>query len=396
MIRSMIGLAKLYSAKQDYNQAIVYFKQAENIAAEIDAALELEDLYDELATAHQKMGDFKNAYQYKTLYSQVKDSLYNADADKRVATLQFDFDLEKKQNEINLLTKDKSIQELELKKQETFKNALVVVLSLIVVVVFVLYRSYRIKAKTNVMLDRKNMEIERLLLNILPTEVAHELQTTGKATPRNYEQVSVMFTDFKGFTTLADKMTPQDLVTELNNCFIAFDSIMEKYGLEKIKTIGDSYMCAGGIPTLSEDHIFNIVKASLEIQEYVNQNNLKRKEAGFAPWDIRIGIHVGPVVAGVVGKKKYAYDIWGTTVNIASRMESSGMPGHVNISSATYEIIKHKYACVYRGKIHAKNVGDIDMYLIDHELESATGFRSLEEVEKKEEPICPVPSGLLQ
>jgi class 3 adenylate cyclase len=226
--------------------------------------------------------------------------------------------------------------------------------------------------------------------------VAYELQTTGKATPRNYDAVSVMFTDFKGFTTLADKMTPQQLVTELGSCFMAFDNIIEKYGLEKIKTIGDAYMCAGGIPTPSEGHIFNIIKASLEIQEFIFQNNQKRKEAGQAPWDIRIGIHIGPVVAGVVGKKKYAYDIWGSTVNIASRMESSGLPGHVNISAATYELIKDKYACVYRGKIHAKNVGDIDMYLVDHELENPKGFRTLEEIQKKDVQPVTVHSNLLQ
>jgi class 3 adenylate cyclase len=226
--------------------------------------------------------------------------------------------------------------------------------------------------------------------------VAYELQTTGKATPRNYDAVSVMFTDFKGFTTLADKMTPQQLVTELGSCFMAFDNIIEKYGLEKIKTIGDAYMCAGGIPTPSEGHIFNIIKASLEIQEFIFQNNQKRKEAGQSPWDIRIGIHIGPVVAGVVGKKKYAYDIWGSTVNIASRMESSGLPGHVNISAATYELIKDKYACVYRGKIHAKNVGDIDMYLVDHELENPKGFRTLEEIQKKDVQPVTVHSNLLQ
>ncbi|HEU4858521.1 MAG TPA: adenylate/guanylate cyclase domain-containing protein [Chitinophagaceae bacterium] len=216
------------------------------------------------------------------------------------------------------------------------------------------------------MISKKN-EIENLLLNILPNEVAHELKTTGRSTPRQYESVSVMFTDFKGFTTIADKMAPDSLVKELDDCFIAFDGIIEKYKLEKIKTIGDSYMCAGGIPTPDEQHVLKIVKAGLEIQQYVNDYNKQRHEKGLEPWLVRIGIHVGPVVAGVVGKKKYAYDIWGSTVNIASRMESNGEPGKVNISSATHELIKDYYECSYRGKISAKNIGEIDMYFIEHE-----------------------------
>ena len=176
-----------------------------------------------------------------------------------------------------------------------------------------------------------------------------------------------MFTDFKSFTVIADNMSPKDLVEELDACFIAFDGIIEKYQLEKIKTIGDSYMCAGGIPTPDETHVLKIVKAGLEIQQYVFEYNQRRQDKDLEPWNIRIGIHVGPIVAGVVGKKKYAYDIWGSTVNIASRMESNGEPGKVNISSATYELIKDYYECTYRGKISAKNIGEIDMYFIEHE-----------------------------
>ncbi|MDQ3277528.1 MAG: tetratricopeptide repeat protein [Bacteroidota bacterium] len=394
--RSLAGKATVYAQMGDYKTAISSYTGAEKITKELNAVLELEGLYKDMAVAYAKIGDYAKAYQYQSSLLQVKDTLYNIETDKKLAGIQFDFDLEKKQNEINLLTKDKSIKELELKKQQTFNTGLAIVLGLIVVVVFILYRSYRIKAKVNVLLDKKNMEIERLVRNILPAEIASELRSTGKATPRNYEQVSVMFTDFKGFTSHADKLTPKELVTELGNCFMAFDDIIEKYGLEKIKTIGDAYMVAGGIPVPGGNHVFNMVKASLEIQDFVRRNNQKRKEAGLSPWEIRIGINVGPVVAGVVGKKKYAYDIWGSTVNIASRMESNGMPGQVNISAAFYELIKDRYACVYRGKIQAKNVGEIDMYLIDHELDQPSGFRSLEEVQRKAEVLHPEPTNLLQ
>jgi class 3 adenylate cyclase/tetratricopeptide (TPR) repeat protein len=394
--RSLAGKASVYAQMGEYKTAISSYKEAESIVKSLNAMLELEGLYKEMAVAYGKTGDYARAYQYQELLSRVKDTLYNIETDKKLANIQFDFELEKKQNEINLLTKDKSIQELELKKQQTFNTGMVIVLGLIVVLVFILYRSYRIKTKSNVLLDKKNMEIERLIRNILPAEIASELRSTGKATPRNYEQVSVMFADFRGFTTMAEKLTPQELVTELGNCFMAFDDIIEKYGLEKIKTIGDAYMCAGGIPVPSTNHVLNMVKASLEMQDFVRRNNQKRIEAGLPPWEIRIGINVGPVVAGVVGKKKYAYDIWGSTVNIASRMESNGMPGQVNISSAMYELIKDRYACVYRGKIQAKNVGEIDMYLIDHEIGHSSRFRSLGELQRKEEDVQPIPTHLLQ
>jgi class 3 adenylate cyclase/tetratricopeptide (TPR) repeat protein len=394
--RALAGKASVYAQMNDFSTAIGQYKEAEGIARSMNAMLELEGLYKDMAAAYGKTGDYARAYQYQQFLQQVKDTLYNIETDKKLANIQFDFDLEKKQNEINLLTKDKSIKELQLKKQQTFNTGLAIVLGLIVVLVFILFRSYRIKTKSNVLLDRKNMEIERLIRNILPAEIASELRSTGKASPRNYEQVSVMFADFRGFTTMAEKLSPQELVTELGNCFSAFDDIIEKYGLEKIKTIGDAYMCAGGIPVPSDNHVFNMVKASLEMQDFVRRNNQKRMEAGLGPWEIRIGINVGPVVAGVVGKKKYAYDIWGSTVNIASRMESNGMPGAVNISSAMYELVKDRYACVYRGKIQAKNVGEIDMYLVDHELETTPGFRSLEEVQRKEGVLHPEPTNLLQ
>ena len=367
MVQSLIGIAKVNVQQQDYKSAINYFKKAEQPAVEIHSNDILVELYKNMSEAYARAKDFGNAFKYQSLYSEVKDIVYNNETDKKLATIQFDFDLEKKQGQINLLTKDYALNELQLKRQKFAKTALAVGLGLVFLITLLIFRSYRIKAKTNRILDHQKDEIENLLLNILPSEVAKELQVNGHATPRNYESVSVMFTDFKGFTTIADKLSPQVLVEELNACFIAFDNIIGKYNLEKIKTIGDSYMCAGGIPTPDNQHVYKIVKASLDIQEYIVQNNLRRVESGLVPWELRIGVHVGPVVAGVVGKKKYAYDIWGSTVNIASRMESNGEPGQVNISSDVYDIIKEEYACTYRGKIYAKNVGEIDMYFVGRE-----------------------------
>ena len=237
---------------------------------------------------------------------------------------------------------------------------------MILAIAFILYRNYRNKIKVNKILDSQKAQIEQLLLNILPSEVAKELQQSGQATPRYYENVSVLFTDFKGFTSLAENLSPQEVVAELNDCFIAFDEITEKHNLEKIKTIGDSYMCAGGIPVKNTEHPIDIIKAAVDIQRYMYRKNQKRMEEGLPLWELRIGIHTGPLVAGVVGKNKYAYDIWGRTVNIASRMESNGAPGEINISESTYDLVKDVFKCHYRGKIYAKNVGDIDMYFVQN------------------------------
>jgi adenylate cyclase len=368
IIQSLTGLGDVYKKMEKHSQAINYYKQAEVIGVEIQANHELSPIYKNLAVAFAKTKNYGQAFHYQALYADLKDTLYNQTTYKKLSEMQFEFDIQQKEGEINLLTKDKQLQEIQLQRSRFTRNALTGGLVLILIIAFIIFRNYRAKVKINKILDRQKEQIEHLLLNILPSEVARELQESGHATPRNYESVSVLFTDFKGFTSIAEKLSPSELVDELNACFMSFDDIIERNGLEKIKTIGDSYMCAGGIPTPDEQHVFKIVRASLEIQEYIALHNENRRQKGLVPWDVRVGIHVGPVVAGVVGKKKYAYDIWGSTVNIASRMESNGEPGQVNISSATYELIKNKYACKYRGKIHAKNVGEIDMYFIDHEL----------------------------
>ena len=365
---SFIGIANVYVKKDDYKSALNYYKQAEQPALEINATNLQFELYKHLAESYSKTKDFSNAFKYQYLYSDVKDTIYNNEADKKLASLQFDFDLQKKQGEINLLTKDKLLQNLNLKRQKLQKNISIAGGVIAFIIALFIYRNYRNKIKVNRILDQQNAEIESLILNILPEEVARELQKNGNATPRYYESASVLFTDFKSFSKLADAMSPQEVVTELNECFVAFDEIMVKYNLEKIKTIGDSYMCAGGIPTEDDNHYINIIKAGLDIRDYMNNRNSIREKSGLPAWDIRIGVNTGPIVAGVVGRKKYAYDIWGGTVNVASRMESNGEPGRVNISAATYEFVKHKYQCIHRGKIMAKNVGEVDMYFVEHEI----------------------------
>ena len=172
-----------------------------------------------------------------------------------------------------------------------------------------------------------------------------------------------MFTDFKGFTNVSERLDPEKLVSEIDRYFSFFDQVTTKYNLEKIKTIGDAYLCAGGLPHENNTHAGDVAMAALEIQEFMQQQKSHNGDELFI--ELRIGIHTGPVIAGIVGTKKFAYDIWGDTVNIASRMESSGEVGKVNISGTTYQLIKDNFACEYRGKIAAKNKGDVDMYFIE-------------------------------
>ncbi len=212
---------------------------------------------------------------------------------------------------------------------------------------------------------RQKKEIETLLHNILPEEIAQELRQNGRATPKHYDQVTVLFADFKGFTSLAERLMPEDLIRELNQCFMGFDGIIEKFGIEKIKTIGDAYMCAGGIPVANTTNAVDMVSAALEMQDFIQEWQREQENEGEPVWHLRVGIHTGPLIAGVIGKKKFAYDIWGDTVNLAARMESSGEADKINISGDTYKLIKDQFECTYRGKISAKNKGEVDMYFVD-------------------------------
>ena len=216
--------------------------------------------------------------------------------------------------------------------------------------------------------DKQRQRSDELLLNILPKEVAEELKLRGSFEPKYFDHVTIMFTDFKNFTQITSKMTPKELVEEIHTCFKAFDIIIEKYGMEKIKTIGDSYMCAGGLPVGNTTHAIDVVGASLEIRQFILNRVAEQTAAGKQPFEMRIGINTGPVVAGVVGSKKFAYDIWGDTVNTASRIEANGEVGKVNISAATYEWIKDTFKCVHRGKIQVKGKEDIDMYFVEERM----------------------------
>lgn len=214
----------------------------------------------------------------------------------------------------------------------------------------------------NVEIQEERRKSDGLLLNILPQEIADELKASGQATPRLYESATVLFSDFVNFTKLSARLTPKQLIDELNECFLAFDEICERHGLEKIKTIGDAYMCAGGLPVPNDTHPADAVRAALEMSTWLQQRKHERPDAHLT--EMRIGIHTGPVMAGVIGRNKFAYDIWGDAVNLAARLEEHGEPGQVNISGATAAAVKHLYKATHRGQKEVHNKGMVDMYFI--------------------------------
>jgi len=363
VLEALIVLGKVYS-KNNYKKAQIVYNEAEDLAMEMEANDELRDIYEGKTELFAAMGDYSNAFKYQSLYLDQKDLIFNLETDDKIRGLQFDFDLEKKEDEIGLLEKEAEIQELTEKRQKNVIWVTGIFLFLVVLLAISLFRRYKFTRETNLIIQNEKNRSERLLLNILPEETAIELKEFGKVQAKRFESVTVLFTDFVGFTAYAKNLDPEELVSSVDYYFSKFDAIMEKYGVEKIKTIGDAYMCASGLPQPGKYDVFRAVQAAFEIIEFIEESKKKSSDS-MIHFDIRIGINTGPVVAGVVGTKKFAYDIWGDSVNVASRMETKSLPGKINVSESTYELIKEVYDCQYRGEIDVKNKGMMKMYFIN-------------------------------
>ena len=227
-------------------------------------------------------------------------------------------------------------------------------------------------------LNQERRRSDALLLSVLPEPVARELKVYERVEPREYESATVLFTDFVGFTRIAEGFTPQQLVSELDFCFRRFDEIARRHNLEKIKTIGDAYMAVGGVPRPNATHARDCVRAALEIAAFIVETRAARTETGLSYWGVRVGVHTGELVAGVIGREKFSYDVWGDTVNTASRMESAGAPGRVNVSRATYELVKDVFECEYRGRVEAKGKGAVEMFFVKGERANASAAAEYE------------------
>jgi class 3 adenylate cyclase/predicted negative regulator of RcsB-dependent stress response len=365
-------IGQVYMALGQPSLAIAQYEKAKKIGQDIGAIAPLTKAADRLSKAYQNQGDLARSVENYELFVQLTDSTRNEENQMALIRQEYSYTYEKKVFQDSIVKAEEALvielaYEKKLRRKDTTRNiAIGSGLFLLLLVGGLLNRNRYIK-KSRDLISIERDRSESLLLNILPAEIAEELKNKGRADARDFDLASILFTDFIRFTEISSKMSAQDLVAEINSCFESFDAIMAKYGIEKIKTIGDAYMAAGGLPVPSVNSLANTVKAALEMQVFINNRKKELDEKGLPAFEMRVGIHSGPVVAGIVGVKKFQYDIWGDTVNTASRMESSGELGKVNISQATYAMLKDNPDFIFesRGRITAKGKGEIEMWFVE-------------------------------
>jgi adenylate cyclase len=341
-------IGHIYLDLNKFSQAEEYLSGAVEQAEQFEHKDEMLECYELFAKLYKKTNAFEKASEAYEKYIQLKNSLARMEEDSNLAFAEGSNKFDKQLAE--------ALAKAEMKA--TLANIYLIGFALMAVfaVIFLLQRNR---------LSKQKKESEKLILNILPEETAKELKAKGHVKPKRYEMATVMFIDFVKFTEVTEKMKAEEVVNELNTCFSKFDNIITKHHLEKIKTLGDGYMCAGGLPVENNTNAEDAVKAALEIQDYLSHRREDRIKHRKLFFEARIGIHTGPVVAGIVGNKKYSYDIWGNTVNIASRMEFSGESGKINVSNTTYELVKNKFNTSQRGSVESKNNGAFDMHFIN-------------------------------
>ncbi|MBL7473364.1 adenylate/guanylate cyclase domain-containing protein [Robertkochia sediminum] len=357
-------LIDLAQEQKNYKQAESYAKRAAEIGKNTRTNTELAKVYLNLYELELQKKDYKTALEYYQTHRAYYDSAINLPTIQRMSNMRNAFEMANKQKEVDLMAKEAEIQQLQAKRQRTISYISVGLVVLLGLLIFGLFNRMKYVRKTSRIIEIEKNRSDKLLRNILPDETASELKNYGKVKAKQFESVTVLFADFQGFTKYSENMDPEELVNRVDFYFSKFDEIMERFDLEKIKTMGDAYMCAGGLPFPTEDHATRMIMAAFEIIDFVEQVKNENPDDP-TRFRIRVGINTGPVVAGVVGTKKFVYDIWGDTVNIAARMESNSIPGHINISENTYHLIKDRFDCTYRGEVDVKNKGMMRMYYVN-------------------------------
>jgi len=339
----LIHKADIYIQKNDLQTALGFAQESLDLAKDNNLKNEISEANLKLADIYELLGNTNKSLKYYKDHITFRDSIHNVETVQQMGNMRTNFEVSQKQTEVDLLNQQKTNQRVLIFSMIAFLG-----------MIGLYFRN----------ISKEKRRSDELLLNILPSGTAEELKESGKVKAKKFDSISVMFTDFQAFTKYSQKLSPEVLVQSVDYYFSKFDEIIDKHGLEKIKTIGDAYMCAGGLPIETKDHPEKIINAAFEISNFIQAS--KDSNLGeLAHFNIRIGINTGPVVAGVVGSKKFAYDIWGDTVNVASRMESNSKEGKINISHNTYLLIKDDYDCEYRGEINVKNKGMMKMYYVN-------------------------------
>ncbi len=341
------NISSCFHERRDFKNALIYGDSALSLSLRLGYPTNIRDASELLSRINALVGNYEKAYELQLLHKQMADSVRNDQTRDAMIKSQMQYEFDKVQAE----------QQSQIQKQKILRNTFILSFGALLVFFIVIYRQ-----RNNISKSKKRSD--ELLLNILPVETAEELKAKGSAKAKYYESVTVMFADFKGFTNVSEQLTPEQLVEEINYCFSAFDNIIQKYEIEKIKTIGDAYMCAGGLPKKNNTHAIDIINAALEFLDFMKKHHEQKQSKNEISFELRIGVNSGPVVAGIVGVKKFAYDIWGDTVNVAARMESTSEPGKINISGTTYQLVSKHFNCEFRGKLNAKHKGEVEMYFI--------------------------------
>ncbi|NNC94924.1 MAG: adenylate/guanylate cyclase domain-containing protein [Chitinophagales bacterium] len=368
------ALSGIAAHKGDFATASVYLDSAENLARRYDDMAFLAEVYNSRSVLAEMQNDYELANEFLLRYIEISDSILNVEKINSISRFEEKYKAQKRKGQIQQLKIENLNAALEKEKVGRTRNALFGIAGLIsMLAVFLFYRG-RIMKNSRDKLAKKNDEIaferqrsDKLLLNILPPEIAEELKATGHAKPQHFQHVTIIFADFKDFTLLSQRMTPEELVKEINICFMAFDRIMDEFRIEKIKTIGDAYLAVAGLHDRHANSAKVAVQAALGMQGFIKKRSVLLKNEKHQGFQMRVGIHTGPVIAGVVGEKKFQYDIWGDTVNTAARLQTHSEVGKVNLSHHTYELLKDdpNFTFEYRGKIKAKNKGELQMYYVN-------------------------------
>lgn len=383
-------------AVKKFEEALDAAKAEKNLLIQMNAHVELAELKDNVVQYKEALNHYKEfsiLYKKQTLQKTqvLKDSVTGLQNEVEASYTEIEkknHTIKKRETAIDSLTTEhlqsqlavkdlelaNSNKELQLQASQNRWNILLLILASMVLAAVFVIRGYILKRKGLRILKQLHFEIleekrksDDLLLNILPESIAVELKEYGRTTPSKFENATVMFTDFQGFTHFSETHSPEELVKLVDHYFRAFDQIVKKHGVEKIKTIGDAYMCVSGIPVENEKHASLMIRAAFEFRDFVNIEANRKQKLNQPFLRMRIGMHCGPLVAGVVGSRKFSYDVWGDTVNIAARMEQSGEAGAINISQSVYELVKDEFDFISRGEIEAKNKGRMKMYFVTAE-----------------------------